>query len=99
MLKELVLLCKGPPERNLALNDYIDLLQILTTPGKTLFVCFDGLDEFPEHHRRQLLKKIIIMARLPRIKLLLMSSSNFNIGSLPRLELQFSARDLDLRDF
>ncbi|EEA23307.1 hypothetical protein TMatcc_002165 [Talaromyces marneffei ATCC 18224] len=98
-VRELMLLCKGPPERSLSPNDYIDLLQKLTTTGKTLIVCFDGLDELPENHRRQLLQNIVTMARLPRIKLLLMSRSNFNIGSLPCRELQISARDFDLREF
>ncbi|RAO69718.1 uncharacterized protein BHQ10_005730 [Talaromyces amestolkiae] len=98
-LRELMLQYKGSQDRDPSINDCMDLFQKLTTVGKTLVLCFDGLDELPENHRRELLHKITSMTGWSGLKLLLMSRSNFNIGSLPRLEIHVSARDHDLREF
>jgi hypothetical protein len=74
------------------------LLGKLTILGKTLILCFDGLDELPEDHQRKLLRNISRLSGLPGIKLLLMSRSNIKLGSLPHKELRVSAHESDLRN-
>ncbi|KAI0166409.1 hypothetical protein GGR57DRAFT_496672 [Xylariaceae sp. FL1272] len=88
--------CQRSQNRRPTTQECVQVPRQFAADGMPLVLCFDGIDGLPDECQQQLLKVVSILARVPRIKTLIMSRSSIYLGNMAHSTMIVSASEADL---